>query len=174
MDVLTAEQRRFNMSRVRSSDTRPEMIVRRSLHAAGFRYRLHVKALPGQPDLVLPARNAVVFVHGCFWHGHHCRSTKLPATRPEFWADKIDGNRARDQRSAESLLKAGWRVFTIWECALRGPRRRHHQEMLEAVSTWLRSDVREGVFSGSASVRGDPARVVDADSEWVSRSGDTA
>ncbi|MET0272050.1 MAG: very short patch repair endonuclease [Phenylobacterium sp.] len=123
-DPLTPEQRRHNMSRIRGRDTKPELILRRSLHAAGLRYRLQGRGLPGRPDLVFAARHAVVFVHGCFWHGHDCPMFRLPATRAEFWSGKISGNRARDARTAAALADSGWRILTVWECALRGLARR--------------------------------------------------
>lgn len=123
VDVLTPEQRRLNMSRIRGKDTKPELMLRRGLHAQGFRFRLHRKDLPGRPDLVFPGRRAVIFVHGCFWHGHDCPMCKMPATRPEFWCVKIGKNRERDQQVVSTLAAAGWRVMTVWECALRGPAR---------------------------------------------------
>ena len=113
------------MASVRSGDTRPEWIVRRALHAAGFRYRLHRRDLPGSPDLVLPGLRAVVFVHGCSWHGHGCRrGARIPATNVGYWRRKIARNRSRDRRSAGLLRAAGWRVHTVWECtAAHGARR---------------------------------------------------
>lgn len=108
------------MSGIRGKDTKPEWLVRRALHARGFRYRLHSRRLPGRPDIVLSRFRAVVFVHGCFWHGHDCKYFRLPSTRPEFWQDKIQRNRANDARHHETLLTAGWRIATVWECALRG------------------------------------------------------
>jgi DNA mismatch endonuclease, patch repair protein len=120
VDVLTPEQRRLNMSRIRGRDTKPEMQIRSGLHACGFRYRLHAKDLPGQPDIVLPKFHAAVFIHGCFWHGHDCRLFKLPMTRQQFWETKIRSNRDRDLTSVSTLLAMGWRVATIWECSLRG------------------------------------------------------
>ncbi|TXC66171.1 DNA mismatch endonuclease Vsr [Piscinibacter aquaticus] len=122
-DVLTAEQRQLNMSRIRGRDTRPEMLVRQGLHARGLRYRLHDRKLPGRPDLVFPRHGAVLFVHGCFWHAHGCALSKLPATRQDFWKQKLEGNAARDRRAIDALQAAGWRVLVIWECALRGPAR---------------------------------------------------
>jgi DNA mismatch endonuclease (patch repair protein) len=103
-------------------NTKPEMLIRRALHALGYRYRLHVKGLPGKPDLVFPGRRAVIFVHGCFWHGHDCALFRWPATREEFWRS-IAGNIARDQRATEQLLDQGWRVLDIWECTLKGRER---------------------------------------------------
>ncbi|MEP6714613.1 MAG: very short patch repair endonuclease [Terriglobia bacterium] len=116
-DVHTSEQRSFNMSRIRSRDTTPELRVRRRLHAAGLRYRLHDKRLPGTPDLVFPATRTVLFVHGCFWHMHRCKYGKpAPATNADFWAQKRLSNVARDRRNRAALRKAGWRVLEIWEC----------------------------------------------------------
>jgi DNA mismatch endonuclease (patch repair protein) len=107
------------MSGIRGKDTRPEMIVRRALHAAGFRYRLHVKTLPGKPDIVLPKYRTVIFVHGCFWHGHDCKYFKWPKTRPEFWKEKIEKNIQRDCKSYQILQEDRWRVITIWECEIK-------------------------------------------------------
>jgi DNA mismatch endonuclease (patch repair protein) len=119
-DVHTPEQRSYNMSRVRGRDTKPEMAVRRLLHAAGLRYRLYGKGLPGKPDMVFAGLGAVVFVHGCFWHMHRCQLGKpVPATNKEFWAEKRRGNALRDRRNRRQLRAAGWRVFEIWECETR-------------------------------------------------------
>jgi DNA mismatch endonuclease (patch repair protein) len=109
------------MARIRSRDTRPEMTVRHFLWASGFRYRLQGKALPGRPDIVLRRYKTAIFVHGCFWHGHaDCKQFKLPMTRPEFWADKIGRNRARDAASEARLRQMGWQVIVVWECELQG------------------------------------------------------
>lgn len=119
MDVFTREKRSEVMSRVRSRDTKPEMLVRRYLHSKGLRYRLNRKDLPGKPDLVFPSRRAVVFVHGCFWHGHAgCPKAKLPSTRREFWHAKIESNIARDSRLLEALERDGWSCLVIWECEI--------------------------------------------------------
>jgi DNA mismatch endonuclease (patch repair protein) len=108
------------MSRIRSTDTKPEMILRRGLHAAGFRFRLHVSGLPGKPDIVLSKFRSVIFVHGCFWHGHAgCKNFWIPKTRPEFWRAKINTNRDRDDRAIAAIRDAGWRVLVVWECATR-------------------------------------------------------
>jgi DNA mismatch endonuclease, patch repair protein len=119
-DVLTPKQRSYNMSRIRGRDTKPELILRRGLHAQGLRFRLHRKDLPGRPDLVFPRYSAVIQMHGCFWHGHDCPMFKLPATRTEFWSDKISRNRQRDQASLFALRERSWRVLVVWECSLRG------------------------------------------------------
>lgn len=118
-DVVDAATRSRMMAGIRGKDTKPEMIVRRALHARGFRYRLHNRDLPGCPDLVFPKYRAVIFVHGCFWHGHGCKVFKWPKTRPEFWREKIEGNRIRDRSAAARLKRQGWRVIRVWECQLR-------------------------------------------------------
>ncbi|MBN8223304.1 MAG: DNA mismatch endonuclease Vsr [Xanthomonadales bacterium] len=118
-DIVPPDVRSRMMSGIRGKNTRPEWIVRRTLHARGFRYRLHVRELPGHPDIVLPKHRAVIFVHGCFWHGHDCPLFRWPKTRPEFWQTKIDRNRANDSRHQMALQAAGWRVAIVWECALR-------------------------------------------------------
>jgi DNA mismatch endonuclease, patch repair protein len=119
-DVLTPQQRSFNMSHIRGRDTRPEMRVRKLLHTAGLRYRLHGKHLPGKPDLVFAGAKAVVLVHGCFWHMHDCKYGKpVPATNVDFWAEKRRGNVERDVKNRDALESSGWRVFEIWECETR-------------------------------------------------------
>lgn len=136
-DVLTPAQRRLNMSRIRGKDTKPEMLVRRGLHARGLRFRVHRKDLPGCPDLVFPRFHSVVFVHGCFWHGHECPMFKIPSTRAAFWRRKIDQNIKRDQAAQATLIRDQWRVLTVWECALRGPGRRSVDSVLNEISRWL-------------------------------------
>ena len=117
VDVLTKSQRQYCMSRIRGKDTKPEMIVRRLIHAMGYRYRLHRRDLPGCPDVVFPGRRMIIFVHGCFWHRHNCRLGRpAPRTRPKFWKDKLDGNKQRDVRNRKALRCLGWQVLTIWEC----------------------------------------------------------
>jgi len=125
------------MSGIRSRDTKPERVVRSLLHRAGFRFRLHVSGMPGKPDLVLPRYRAVIFVNGCFWHGHECRLFKWPATRTEFWRAKIGGNVERDKKAIADLVAEGWRCLTIWECAIRS--RSNDPAFLEAMSEWIRS-----------------------------------
>lgn len=116
-DVHEPETRSYNMSRIQAKDTKPEMIVRKFLHANGFRYRLHVKDLPGKPDLVLPKYNSVIFVHGCFWHAHEgCDYFKIPKTRTEWWKNKLYRNKERDKKNIKSLRREGWNVIIIWEC----------------------------------------------------------
>lgn len=118
-------ERSAQMRLIRAHDTKPEWVVRRALHAAGLRYRLHAKDLPGRPDIVFHKARIAVFVHGCFWHQHPdpgCKLARMPKSRPEFWKPKLMGNRSRDETVAARLAGEGWRVFEIWECELRPPR----------------------------------------------------
>jgi len=149
-DVVDAATRSRMMAGIRGKDTRPEMILRRGLHARGFRFRLHDRRLPGSPDLVFPGRRAVIFVHGCFWHGHDCHLFRLPATRQEFWRAKIEGNAARDAATEDALVRAGWRVLTIWECALKGRERLPVEAMLDRVSAWLAAGSGQEMIAGGA------------------------
>lgn len=119
-DVHPKEIRSYNMSRIRSKDTKPEMLVRRFLHSRGYRYRLHVKDLPGKPDIVLPKYKTVIFIHGCFWHGHEgCKYYVVPKTRTEWWLKKISRNSTNDLNAEASLASSGWKVLKIWECDLK-------------------------------------------------------
>lgn len=106
------------MARVKRADTEPELAIRRMLHARGWRYKINVRELPGTPDLVFPRLRAVIFVHGCFWHGHDCKLGRLPGTRADFWAKKIADNRSRDDRKVAQLEDAGWKVLSVWQCGL--------------------------------------------------------
>ena len=125
------------MSAIRSADTKPELLIRSGLHRRGFRYRLHRRELPGRPDLVLPKHGAVLFVHGCFWHGHDCHLFRWPGTRVEFWREKIEGNRRRDAAALTKLTTLGWRVGIVWECALKGRTALDPVEMISRCSVWL-------------------------------------
>ena len=119
VDTLTTEARSERMSRVRGKDTKPEMIVRRLVHAMGYRYRLHDRRLPGSADLVFRSRRKVIFVHGCFWHRHPdpaCRLARMPKSRQDFWWTKLEGNRERDERNREALARTGWLQMVVWEC----------------------------------------------------------
>jgi len=117
VDVHTPAQRQRNMAAIRAKNTKPEMVVRRMIHALGYRYRLHGKNLPGKPDLVFAARKKVIFVHGCFWHMHDCRYGQVvPATRTDFWQNKRGSNVVRDRRNQEALVAQGWTALVLWEC----------------------------------------------------------
>jgi len=117
VDHLTPEQRHVLMSTIRSKDTLPERVVRKTVHGLGFRFRLHKKDLPGKPDLVFPRIKKVIFVHGCFWHGHKCKS--IPKSNVEFWKDKLSRNIARDKKNIRELKKLGWTALVVWECRTR-------------------------------------------------------
>ncbi|SFL20343.1 very short patch repair endonuclease [Lysobacter sp. cf310] len=136
------------MSRIRDRNTKPELIVRRGLHARGLRYRLQDRALPGRPDLVFPRYRTVIFVNGCFWHGHSCPMFRMPATRAEFWRTKIAANQERDARSYEALLDTGWRVLTIWECSLRGPNRWPRDAFLNTCRDFIVGNSQSAEISG--------------------------
>ncbi|WP_235527194.1 very short patch repair endonuclease [Sphingopyxis sp. 113P3] len=126
------------MARIRGRDTKPELAMRKALHARGLRYRLHYKGLPGRPDLVFPKFQAVVFVHGCFWHRHEgCRFTTTPATRPEFWAQKFEQNVLRDHRAIANLEQSGWRTAIVWECAIK---EYGGEQISDRISQWLAED----------------------------------
>jgi DNA mismatch endonuclease, patch repair protein len=119
-DNDAAEVRRRTMQAVKNKDTTPELIVRRLLHSLGYRYRLHVKDLPGKPDLVFPARRKVIFVHGCFWHGHDCqRGARIPKTNTAYWVEKVARNKRRDQDEIARLTDLRWQVLTVWECEMK-------------------------------------------------------
>lgn len=126
------------MSGIRGKNTRPELLIRKALHARGLRYRLHCD-LPGKPDICLPKHRAVIFVHGCFWHGHGCHLFKWPKTRPDFWRAKIGRNGEVDRVAEEGLIALGWRVAIVWECALKGSRRRPMAKVIDDCQTWLLS-----------------------------------
>jgi DNA mismatch endonuclease (patch repair protein) len=121
-DVHSPQTRSYNMSRIKSGNTKPEILVRKFLHAQGYRFRLHVKDLPGKPDIVLPKYKTVIFVHGCFWHGHNnCKYFVVPKTRTDWWLKKIDGNKRNDQKKLEALQALGWKVLVVWGCELKEP-----------------------------------------------------
>jgi len=128
------------MQAIRSRDTKPEVTLRRLLHARGFRYRLHVKDLPGKPDIVFPKYHAVIQIHGCFWHGHGCYLFRWPQSRREFWESKINTNRSRDERAIRALKERGWRVLTVWECALKGRFRQPEAVLIAEIEAWLRNE----------------------------------
>ncbi|QWT20141.1 DNA mismatch endonuclease Vsr [Bacillus sp. NP157] len=136
-DIHDVETRSRNMRAIRGSDTKPELVVRKGLHAQGFRYVLGGRGLPGRPDLVLPRYRSVVFVHGCFWHGHGCSLFHWPASRSDFWQAKISANVARDERVVRALIELKWNVATVWECAIRGRRRIGARTVIEGLGEWL-------------------------------------
>lgn len=136
-DVHSPGVRSKNMRAIKGRDTKPEQFLRKALHARGFRYRLHAKTLPGSPDIVLPRYHSVIFVHGCFWHRHDCAYFKMPATRTEFWAEKISGNVRRDAAALAALETAGWRCLIVWECTLR-KKGEALDSLVDEIAEWLR------------------------------------
>lgn len=138
-DIVSKEVRSRMMSGIKGKNTKPELLIRHRLFALGFRYRLHVRDLPGKPDLVFPKYKAVVFVNGCFWHGHDCHLFKWPNTNTEFWKDKIHNNISNDSKNTDQLLALDWRVFKVWECSIKN-RLRYVDEIACSIAKWLLSD----------------------------------
>ncbi len=151
VDVVSPETRSRMMSGIRGKDTKPELLIRKSLFREGYRYRLYHKTMPGKPDLVLKKYRAVIFINGCFWHGHDCKLFKWPKTRMDFWKKKIEGNRLRDEKVKQELLSSGWRVMTIWECATRGTERIALSEIVQEIIKWLESSESGHEIRGMAS-----------------------
>lgn len=136
-DVHSQAIRSKNMRAIRNQDTAIEQRIALILKDRGFTYRVQDKALPGRPDFVLPAEKAIIFVHGCFWHRHHCYLFKMPATRTEFWSGKINSNVERDRRYVVQLREGGWKVLIVWECALRGKLQLEDSALIERLEEWL-------------------------------------
>jgi len=136
-DIVDPSTRSRMMAGIKGRNTKPELLIRHLLHRKGFRYRIHVKDLPGKPDIVLPKYRSVIFVHGCFWHGHQgCHLFRLPATRTEFWQEKILRNQTNDHRAVELLLASNWRVCIVWECSIRGARK-DPEKVVNTIIDWL-------------------------------------
>ncbi len=146
-DIVDPITRSRMMSGIRGKNTKPEMVVRRELFKRGFRYRLHVRNMPGKPDLVMKKYRAAIFVHGCFWHGHDCSLFRMPTTNQEFWSGKISGNICNDMSNRQKLLGSGWRVLMIWECALRG-KNINVCKVMDVVAEWLVSGQVTGEIAG--------------------------
>ena len=127
------------MAGIRGKNTKPELLLRKALHRRGFRYGLHSPDVPGKPDMVFRSRRAVIFIHGCFWHGHDCPFFRLPGTRPDFWQKKIDFNRKRDVVVMQELRASDWRRLVIWECAVRGQEARAIERVINRAAAWLDS-----------------------------------
>jgi DNA mismatch endonuclease, patch repair protein len=119
MDVLTDRQRSYNMSQIKSEDTKPELKVRKALYAKGYRYRIYYDKLPGKPDIVFIGKKIVIFIHGCFWHQHGCKKSRRPKANKKFWNEKLDRNIERDKEIKAKLEKEGWKVFVVWGCEIK-------------------------------------------------------
>lgn len=148
-DIVSKETRSRMMSGIRNKNTKPELLIRRNLHARGFRYLLHNTKIPGTPDLAFPKYNALIFVHGCFWHGHNCHLFRYPASRPEFWKSKIDRNIERDHEVALQLHRQGWRILVVWECALKGKEKLPINDMINEIVAWLVTSSKNTEIRGS-------------------------
>lgn len=148
MDTVDRQTRSKIMASVRQKNTGSELLLRRELHKIGLRYKLHDRSLPGSPDLVFPRFHAVAFVHGCYWHSHGCYRSTIPKSRRKFWTEKFRANRSRDQRNVNLLLRDGWRVLTVWECALLGKKALPPHEVTRRVRAWLRGSDPRGQVSG--------------------------
>lgn len=146
-DVVSPTVRSKMMSGIRGKNTKPEMLIRKALFRRGFRYRLHDKRYPGRPDVVLPRYKAFILVHGCFWHGHGCHLFKWPSSRAGFWKEKINRNRERDAKQLEEHLANGFRVLTVWECALKGRTNTEQEHVFDLIVEWLTSDDENGIIA---------------------------
>lgn len=138
-DTVDVATRSRIMSAIRGKNTKPELLVRRLLHGQGFRFRVNVGNMPGKPDIVFPRFRAVIFVNGCFWHGHDCPIFKMPKSRVDYWQKKIEGNRTNDHLAALALFAEGWRVAVVWECSLQ-KKNKKIEDVITQISAWLRSN----------------------------------
>ena len=154
VDVVPPDVRSRMMAGIRGKNTKPELLVRKGLHALGFRFLVHDRRLPGKPDIVLPKWRSVIFVNGCFWHGHNCRLFKWPATREQFWRDKITRNQENDARACAALQNGGWRVAKVWECALKGGTKLPDGEVVDRCAAWLSTNQPSLVITGNHTDRG--------------------
>lgn len=148
MEKFSKEERSYVMSRVKSKDTAPELLIRKSIHRLGLRYKLHDSKLPGKPDLVFPKYHAVVFIHGCFWHGHDCGRTGIPKNNREFWAEKIERNKRNDNKHITTLTNTKWRALTVWECAIQGKNKIKIDDLAGLIRDWLLSGKIYGAIEG--------------------------
>jgi len=149
-DVVDKQTRSRMMSGIRGKNTKPELLIRKAIHARGFRYRLHPRDFPGCPDMLFPRLRAAVFIHGCFWHGHDCPLFRKPSTRPEFWSQKMAANRTRDAVVSRQIAERGWRQLVIWECAIRGPHRIGLERTISDAVAWLSGTDPYGEIRGMA------------------------
>lgn len=149
-DIVDRVTRSRMMSGIRGKNTRPELVIRQGLHRLGFRYRLHYPGLPGKPDMVFPKYRAIILINGCFWHRHKCHLFKWPSTRRDFWKQKIESNVIRDRRNLKLYADRGWKVLTIWECALKGRERLPIDEVVHTAANWVQFDSIDAEIKGRA------------------------
>ena len=139
-DVVSPEVRSRMMSGIKNKNTKPELIIRKGLYSRGYRYRLHDKKLPGKPDLVLKKYNSVIFINGCFWHGHeNCHLFRIPKSRTKFWEDKITSNKLRDENNVDTLKSDGWKVLILWECTIKGKHKLNYDQLMGKVCHFLKN-----------------------------------
>ena len=158
MDSVDRETRSKIMAAIGQRNTGAELLLRRALHHIGLRYRLHDRSLPGSPDIVFKRHSTVIFVHGCYWHSHGCYRSTVPKSQHQFWTEKFEANKARDKRNRDELIAEGWRVLTVWECALRGKTAASADEVARAVNSWLRSARQCDEFSAGHILRRVPRK----------------
>jgi len=154
VDIVDQRTRSRMMSCIKGQDTKLELLIRKRLFKLGFRYRLHVRLLPGSPDVVFPKYSAVIFINGCFWHLHGCRFSQLPKTRPDWWQEKLNRNKLRDREVIQRLAENGWRIMVIWECAYRGNASRNNalDRICERASSWILSEEAFAEITGPKSI----------------------
>lgn len=148
VDIVDNQTRSRMMAGIRSKNTKPELSIRKALHSRGYRYRLHVKNLPGKPDMVFPKYSAVIFVNGCFWHGHDCHLFRIPKSNVNFWKNKISRNKELDDFAVTKLISMKWRVGIVWECALKGKTRVDFDYLIGLIETWIQSPNTQLVLQG--------------------------
>lgn len=151
VDIMDKASRSKLMSGIRGKNTKIEIQIRKSLFARGFRYRLHAQHLQGKPDIVLPRYNALIFVHGCYWHGHDCHLFRLPSSNKDFWFSKIKNNQKRDAAVQEKLIASGWRIAIVWECAIRGRDQIGLEAVIDSLDYWLKHEVGNIIIKGKSS-----------------------
>lgn len=148
IDIVSGDIRSKMMAGIKGKNTKGEVLIRKGLHNLGFRYQLHRKDLPGNPDLVFPKYKSIIFVNGCFWHAHDCHLFKWPSTRPEFWEKKISENKIRDCKNIVACTEMGWKVLIIWECSYKGKTKRKLEEVLQTAAKWILYDTSNAEIEG--------------------------
>lgn len=151
-DIVSTEVRSRMMAGIKGKNTKPEIIIRKALHALGYRYRLHNAKLPGKPDLSLPKYKAIIQINGCFWHKHDCHLFKWPSSRKEFWYPKLKRNAEKDIENNKALLSLGFRILTVWECSLKGKEKLPVENVIDRINYWLQSDIEQMEIRGQQDI----------------------